>query len=128
MTGDFTWLDETVYNDEWWEDTLYGEDAWWRESVDEFASMSFEDLHMTLCTDDITLETFLELCDDALAKKEDYMDVIHDLSEENVRLLVDDVNSTWEDAWDVFFSVNYAFAFTSSCTAFSLAVLAITNI
>ena len=97
--GDWSSEDKDEWDD-WADDMMEEAEEWWTGLLEELASMAFDELENLVCSDTMGIKEIEEMCMDSDKHKEDMLEMIGDLDEDDLEMFAEEIEKQWEDAWD----------------------------
>ena len=88
-------------------------DVTWEEVMDFLANESY-DFVVNFACQDKSIKEVAELCDQATAQKEQFIEALKQMDEEDVMMMYDDYMSQAEDAWEQLFGSMGATSLTAT--------------
>merc|ERR1712150_200683 len=86
--------------DDWADDMMEEAEEWWTGLLEELASMAFDELENLVCSDTMGIKEIEEMCMDSDKHKEEMLEMIGDLDEDDLEMFAEEIEKQWEDAWD----------------------------
>ena len=106
-------------------EAMWEDEMWWRDLMEELASMSIDALVEVVCNDDVKVEEIRQMCNESDKNKEDVLNAIRELEEEDMEMFAEEIENQWEDAWEFIQGENAVSSLVYPAVAVTLSVFAL---